>query len=559
MNTPRPIAAVPAPNAPVKPLKVIDKPEAIPNHLAVLSAPGQKLQVRAEDQRAVALLRVAENQVIIVWTNRGPDLAAKNWAKTNATQAGFSVAEELEAPESIIRLLYAGVMPGDLKASTYRGQMDALFDEIVEAAVRERASDIRINVKERHAEVKFRVFGRQVHKRLLSRPDAENLTRAIYNDFADQEGRKPAFNERMPLTASISRTLRIDGQQVALKLRYESGPLYPSGWRVVMRVLRTDTSTGFETYAELGFNADQIDAIHEMVTSPSGVILICGTTGSGKSTTLRAAGIDYLANSGGQLALLTVEDPVEYVIPGAEQTSVVQLREDDDQAFTRFLRSALRSDPDAILVGEVRDEETAKIMVRACQTGHLLLSTLHAENCFVAFDRLQDQGVRRQALTSGSFIAGLIWQSLVPVLCPRCKIGFDRATLDVAVRERITRACADFMEKLRFRGEGCTHCNGIGVSGRTVVAEFLRPDRQILEHIRQDNLLAASAYWRGGMAKGAHRVNGVTRLDHAMEKIRLGLVSPVDVDKMVRKLGTDEPIAEAQGWYLRNVSQAVGR
>jgi type II secretory ATPase GspE/PulE/Tfp pilus assembly ATPase PilB-like protein len=248
-----------------------------------------------------------------------------------------------------------------------------------------------------------------------------------------------------------------------------------SGENAVIRILdKENTANELKglKLENLGLNLEHLKTWNKIVRIPYGLILITGPTGSGKSTTLYSA----LSKVNRDIEkVITIEDPVEYQLDGVMQ---IQVAEKKGLTFAKGLRSILRHDPDKILVGEIRDSETAKIAIQSAQTGHLVFSTVHANNVFEVFARFAHMGIDRFSLVSSLIcIAG---QNLARVLCPHCKISYrpspeilQELGMDDEINSNLT-----FFEK-----KGCSECNGTGFKGRTSIMEMLLLDDEIKELI----------------------------------------------------------------------------
>jgi general secretion pathway protein E len=233
------------------------------------------------------------------------------------------------------------------------------------------------------------------------------------------------------------------------------------GERVVLRLL--DKQAGQLELQQLNMN-DQVSAAYRRgLSSPHGIILVTGPTGSGKTTTLYA-GLASINQSSRNI--LTIEDPVEYMLPGVGQT---QVNTKVDMTFARGLRAILRQDPDVVMVGEIRDLETAEIAVQASLTGHLVLSTLHTNTAIGAVTRLQDMGVEPFLLSSS--LLGVMAQRLVRLLCEACKESYEASE-----KERELLAVSNDNSVLLHRAKGCDACNHTGYRGRTGIYELIEID-----------------------------------------------------------------------------------
>jgi len=269
--------------------------------------------------------------------------------------------------------------------------------------------------------------------------------------------------KRLPQDGRIS--LRLAGREV--DVRVSTIPAN-NGERVVMRLL--DKQEGRRDLTHLGMNPGDLQTMTSLVKSPHGVILVTGPTGSGKSTTLYAC-LDTLNDSSRNI--LTVEDPIEYDVEGVGQT---QVNVKAEMTFAKGLRAILRQDPDVVMVGEIRDYETADIAVQASLTGHLVLSTIHTNTALGAITRLANMGVQPYLLTSS--IVGLVAQRLIRVLCNDCKEGhepsdFEREFLNLERQQEVTL----------YRAKGCEKCAYEGFSGRVGIYEVIAVDDTLREMI----------------------------------------------------------------------------
>ena len=240
------------------------------------------------------------------------------------------------------------------------------------------------------------------------------------------------------------------------------------GEKAVLRLLAQDNEhVGIEN---LGFNHEQAEELKQLVTVPNGIILVTGPTGSGKSTTLYS--LLALINTP-EVNIITIEDPVEYTVAGVTQ---VQVNEKIDLTFGSVLRSILRQDPDKLMVGEIRDPETAHLAVRVALTGHLVLSTLHTNDAAASINRLVDMGVPNFLLASS--LRGIIAQRLVRKLCDKCKKESE-------VTEQMSHEIQLPQGTKIFSPVGCPSCRFTGYSGRTVIAELMIIDPTLREMINK--------------------------------------------------------------------------
>ncbi|UVO09271.1 Flp pilus assembly complex ATPase component TadA [Pectobacterium polonicum] len=333
--------------------------------------------------------------------------------------------------------------------------------------------------------------------------------------------------------------------------RYSHTPT-ASGLYVVMRII-PDDGDQVPSLEQLGLLPQQQQLVQQMVRTPEGIVLLTGPTGSGKSTTLRSFSAMYLERTKGRKRLLTIEDPPEGAILGAIQTPIIADKSNTvavKQAWDKANSSALRLDPDAILMGEIRDDVSLNAALYASETGHLVMSTLHANSAVGSLRRMGLMGISEELIADPQLLIGLISQRLVQILCPHCRISWGKKVLQLSPeqRERLERYCqVDGLcevENLHFRNdEGCPYCQkklnerivSRGVVGRSVIAEVIRPDAKFMSLYRNEGQLAARQYW-------IDCLGGVSRRTHLLHKLNAGqvdaldadLVCPLDEDDMLR-------------------------
>ncbi|MBK7355366.1 GspE/PulE family protein [Propionivibrio sp.] len=340
-----------------------------------------------------------------------------------------------------------------------------LLQTVFEEAMRSRASDIHIEPQERSLRVRFRIDG-VLHVQMEA--DAKIA---------------PALALRLKLMSGLDiseKRLPQDGR-FAIKVRNNMIDVRIStmptqfGESVVMRLL--NQNTGLLGLDRLNMPPRTLERLRQAVRRPSGMVLVTGPTGSGKTTTLYAA-LSELNTT--EKKIITVEDPVEYRLPGINQ---VQVHEKIDLSFERVLRSALRQDPDIVLVGEMRDQTTAEIGMRAAITGHMVLSTLHTNDVISTPIRLLDMGVPRYMVALSLQL--VLAQRLVRVICENCAEAHAPTPHEL---EWLRYELGDTVKQSRFKqGKGCAHCGGTGYSGRTGVYEMLEMTNEIVEAINSDD------------------------------------------------------------------------
>ncbi len=358
--------------------------------------------------------------------------AAQMAARLSGASDGDDLVANLEAIEA-----------DDLHRMAEQPSLINLVNLLVLEAIRARASDVHIEPFEKKLAVKYRVDGYLLEQQ--SPP--KQLQAAITSRIKIMAGMNIA--ERFaPQDGHIS--LRFEGRKI--DIRVSTVPtLY--GESVVMRILDKEAVT--LDLATLGMRVEDRDSMQKLIDLPHGMVLVTGPTGSGKTTTLYAALTKLYDPS---LKIITIEDPVEYELSGINQIPVNPKR---GVTFADGLRSILRQDPDVIMVGEIRDADTAEISVRAALTGHLVFSTLHTNNAITAPGRMMDMGVEPFLLSS--VLEGILAQRLGRRVCSACR---QQVPIDEAVKHRLSRSETETFKGMCWVGRGCEKCNNQGMRGR---------------------------------------------------------------------------------------------
>ncbi|ALG69550.2 type II secretion system ATPase GspE [Beggiatoa leptomitoformis] len=342
--------------------------------------------------------------------------------------------------------------PEDLLESSDDAPIIRLINALLSEAIKENASDIHIEPFESRLVVRFRVDGvlREVlqPRRVLAPLLVSRIKVMAKLDIAEK---------RLPQDGRIS--LRIAGRAVDVRVS-----TIPSGHgeRVVLRLL--DKQAGRLNLQDIGMPDDMLSRLQAQLIKPHGIILVTGPTGSGKTTSLYAM-LNYLNDHSRNI--MTVEDPIEYYLDGIGQT---QVNTKVNMTFARGLRAILRQDPDVVMVGEIRDAETAQIAVQASLTGHLVLSTLHTNTAIGAVTRLRDMGIEPFLLSSS--LLSVMSQRLVRLLCPACKTPYLASLTE---KEALQRANLP-PDLTLYAANGCKSCNHIGYKGRTGIYELIDVD-----------------------------------------------------------------------------------
>lgn len=406
----------------------------------------------------------------------------------------FSLADELPQTE-------------DLLESEDDAPIIKLINAMLSEAIKEGASDIHIETFEKDLLIRFRIDGvlREVIRpnRKLSSLLVSRIKVMAQLDIAEK---------RVPQDGRIS--LLIAGRAVDVRVS-----TMPSnhGERVVLRLL--DKNNARLNLKQLGMTAANRKVFSELIKKPHGIILVTGPTGSGKSTTLYA-GLQEINSK--DRNILTVEDPIEYAIEGIGQT---QVNPRVDMTFARGLRAILRQDPDVVMVGEIRDVETAQIAVQASLTGHLVMSTLHTNTAAGAITRLEDMGIEPFLLSSS--LLAVLSQRLVRTLCEDCRQPLEA---DKETRELLGLKKKDLAENdavTIYRAVGCEKCNHTGYRGRTGIHELLLVDESIRELIH-------TGHGEQSIEKYIRKHTPSIRQD-GLDKVKLGITTLEEVLRVTRE------------------------
>ncbi|GAB6175603.1 GspE/PulE family protein [Desulfobaculum senezii] len=450
-----------------------------------------------------------DNQVVAAISDIPENKTEQFIVRATGMKPLFTMAEESRVISAIYNYFYFLDNPveklmqrevGIIAADTSRTvSPDTLINYILLLAVKQRATDVHLRPMARGIAVAFRVDGVLRNVAFLP-PQLSRVTTSI-----KLQGGMDIAEQRLPQ----------DGRWTAnlLERRYDirvSSVITPFGENMVMRLLSQERAS--MSLPALGILEDDVARITRLFDEPFGILLLTGPTGSGKTTTLVTGltSLDLLGKN-----VLTVENPIEYVVPLARQT---QVNEGAGYGFSNAMRHFLRHDPDVILIGEMRDEETATTALTAATTGHLVLSTLHTNTAIGAIPRLQGLGMDTQMLAES--LIGVVSQRLVRTLCPHCKKQVPP-----------TKEELDYLgESLEMvsRGEGCEVCNNSGYLGRTLVYEVLVVDREVREAMEKDIELTQ-------LEDMLRRKGFRTMFDVAVIKVKDGITSVEEVQRVLGK------------------------
>jgi type IV pilus assembly protein PilB len=382
-----------------------------------------------------------------------------------------------------------------------------LVDLVVDSAITSRASDVHIEPMEKGVLVRHRLDGllkevmdlpKWVHEGLVAR-----MKIMAGMDIAEK---------RLPQDGRL-RVKTDDGKDVDFRVS-TLRTLY--GEKIVLRVL--DHRKGAPPFEELGLSATSMEELRFFLKQQHGMILVVGPTGSGKTTTLSSS---ISSIKSGRTNIITIEDPIEYQIPGVNQT---QVNEKAKLTFSAALRAILRQDPDVVLLGEIRDHETAKIAMQAAQTGHLVLSTLHTDDAPSTVTRLMDMGLEPYVIASA--LVGVVAQRLVRRLCSGCRRQY---TPEAEMLRALNMSEADAAQFVFYRAAGCEECNHTGYRGRTALYEVMRVSKKVRRLIAQragEDMVRDAAVAAGMISLG----------EDGLAKVKSGLTTADELLRVVTEV-----------------------
>ncbi len=364
-------------------------------------------------------------------------------------ESGEEMIEDLEEENDVAQLSFGEIDERDIMSGANEAPIIKLVNYILYQAVKMRASDIHISPQEKDTRIRYRVDG--IMHTMMTPP--KRIQSAIASRIKIMGGMNIAEKRK-----TQDGRIEIKAADQPIDIRVSVLPA-KFGENIVMRLLYKDRN--FASMDNLGFSIRDLKTIESIIASPNGIILVTGPTGSGKTTTLYSV-LNTLNTP--TVNIITVEDPVEYQMAGITQ---VQVNEKAELTFAKALRSILRQDPDIIMIGETRDQETAQIAIQSALTGHLVLTTLHTNNAAASITRLIDMGIEPFLISSS--VVGIIAQRLVRQLCPLCKEKYKPTD------EMLTLiGLQNTSDHIFYRAKGCPECNNLGYKGRVVIFEIMK-------------------------------------------------------------------------------------
>lgn len=445
------------------------------------------------ENKTLAALNVSENRVFLALMD------PEDITVLDQVRAYFPKALEfclyLGTPREIQEIIQAH-HSGTLPLSLEQGDAIGLVDSIIQQGVLEKASDIHFEPQENHIQIRFRQDGilRLIRTLPLHQWQELSVRLKIQSEMDISETRRPQHGRQ---------TLQIMGRTV--DFRVSTHPTI-HGESIVIRIL--DKLHSLIPLHELGFSKGNLGALNRLMNEPYGLTIMAGPTGAGKTTTLYSM-LQMLSTP--QVNIMTLEEPVEYHIPGIRQSEIRDLPGRD---YSDGIRSILRQDPDILLVGEIRDANAAQMSMRAALTGHQVFTTLHAHDVFGILPRLRDLGLTYDMIAD--VLKGCVSQRLIRLLCQSCKKEKDTDDFDMPI----------------YVPYGCDRCQGTGFKGRAALSEVLCIDDGLQDLIMQGHT--------GSIFRTHARQNGfISMHEEGRDKISLGLTSPCELERVLGKSWND--------------------
>ncbi len=425
-----------------------------------------------------------------------------------------------------VQLCYERAIGGfDFRSKQDEVRMRREVLNLVADMAKRRVSDIHVVVYEQSCLVRSRVAGAMEYVAEWPPEYGHSFCAAAFT-MADAADVNYQPYEYQGARVSNRKDLQLPDGVISLRLQFN--PTVYDGRAMIMRILyNTDDKTAGDVTA-LGFTPEQLEDFEFLRSKPYGINVVAGPTGHGKSTTLQRNIIAILKEYNYNIAFYTVEDPPEYPIQGAVQMPVTNASTQEERAaqFTKAIAAAMRSNPDRMMIGEIRDEASAGLAFEAAMTGHQVWTSLHSNDAITIPFRLRDLHVEDYKLCDPTLMTGMISQRLVRKLCKSCCMPLEERELNYNLLARLEGAQVP-VERLRKRNpQGCPKCNGTGYSSRTVVAEVIIPDHTFMEMVKKDQKMDAEQYW-------LTHLNGRNMMEHMVDRLRAGEVDPGDAERVV--------------------------
>lgn len=546
-----------------------DRAARIPFSGSVLTGENGDLKVPAESRKLCALFDTGMWLVSSSYRN-SPFVTS---VAAQARRQGFKVDEPMFVTPDVIQQAYAygsrGLEVKQLDENVVRRRIKDVFMKAREAG----ANDVHIEVADGRTKIEFRIDGSLIVADTLTQEEGETLMAAVWSHSAAQSGATPNWLEPMAAMIRAGQTGRdtLELPDGMLGVRCQWIPIVDGGRYLVMRMHYDNAHIkggGADMDVDvLGFTPEQTSLVRHLRRLPGGMRIVAGPVNQGKTTTLRVILNRRMAETNFRLNCLLIEDPPEGGIIGARQIGISASHDEEmrERVFMEVQRSALRLDPDIIMLGEIRDLQTAGFAYKLALTGRQVYTTIHAYSALAIPQRLRDIGIQPYLVYDHNLLRGLITQRLVRTLCPHCRVPLHEAmrqrpqlaALMIRLRAAVALMDAEMMARrdgvtaddIKLNepkiddvyvasGTGCDKCIG-GHSGRTVLAEVVETDSRLMALLRDDKIDQARAYWLSHNGLG-----GLSMLWHALSKVVVGQVSPEDAEFELGPLARERDLRE---------------
>lgn len=521
----------------------------LPNNYSVISYKDEVLELSESERREFIIIGLdigEENNCYLVCTKNQINSNMFFSIQNRIRNKQYQILKIYTADNALIRRIYeVRNFEDNQRATATDSVVVGFFEIMLKDALAGSISDVHILCRPTGGIIKMRKHGEMLNWRdPLTSEDAFNLCSVIYNVLA--ETKQVNFDPKQYQPAAVN--YKVGSEEV--KLRYQSLPVYPDGFDVVLRVLPIGRDEEFTPLTKLGYTEQQVTTLIDCASRPIGSMIIAGVTGSGKSTTLKNLIMFINAHTAYKLKIYTIEDPPEYKIPNVSQIPVIRPNDGNDSkrasAFEAPITACMRADPDIIMIGEVRDAVTGNLTKKAVQSGHQVLTTVHASSAAGIIDRFLDFDVSRAVLGAPDFLTALIYQKLLPTLCTHCCVDFkkhlnsDAVTPDdIEMAKRLSSIINLNNYPIFIRStDGCDKCEYMGISGRSVCAEIIKVDLEVMDFITKGEPIALLKHWRS-LSDGqleSKNMTGKTCMEHAVQKMLTGIISPFDVESSFKPL-----------------------
>jgi type II secretory ATPase GspE/PulE/Tfp pilus assembly ATPase PilB-like protein len=492
----------------------------------LLSGAGQGFDIGNDLRRVLAVFK---NGIVLVAQGQRHAPEVKLMLD-RGRRMGLKLTDVREVdPKSIERVYGAPATAYNLNHwKTLELERQKSLARIIAEAAELGASDVHMRVLPDATEVKVRVNGRMRALREEGSQEGQEMIRAAFAVATGQgsTGTDSTFQQG----AMFQKSGLLPGNVEMLRLQYT--PTSDMRGALVMR-LKYVGKSGETDVDSLGYSAQQAADLKKMRLKTNGMYIFAGKVSSGKTTTLQRCLNAMYLDKRKEISIYAAEDPKELELLGAIQAQITAGANAND-AFKMAMKAALRSDPNVIVLGEIRSEELTSMAVDAAKTGHALWSTVHAGSALGILNRLINLGADREDLKDPRTVGGLIYQRLLGVLCRKCRIPLHEAVakgeVEQDLAEKLIEITGEDDHALQCRGPGCPGCL-MGLAGRTVVAETIRPDAKLLELYMDESRIRAEQYWLAPREEGG--MGGAPVMHHAMAKVGAGLVDINEVQEEV--------------------------